>query len=250
MKKFKIVAIIIFCFDIQVTYSTPVAQFNLKTQPTIILNSAGEPPLSSTIQDGFLDELALKIFNNLGYKLIIEKLPAERALRSANSGLIDGELIRVKGMNKLYTNLIRVPESMINLKFVAFSKTKIDLSSGWNALANKEVAFITGWKIYEKKVPKTAHVTKTTNYHELFTLLQKNRTDIALFSLYSGYYMIDKLKLNNIKRLKPVLAEKKMFMYLNKKYESLIPKIAKALARMKSNGSYNKLAAKHLLSLE
>ncbi|VAW91607.1 hypothetical protein MNBD_GAMMA22-2776 [hydrothermal vent metagenome] len=250
MKKFQIFALFFLCFNFATVYSTPITQLNSKALPTIVLNSAVQPPLSTPKQDGFLDELAVKIFKKIGYKLILANLPAERALRSANSGLIDGELIRVKGMNNIYTNLIQIPESLITLKFVAFAKTKVNLSSGWDALKNKEIAFITGWKIYEKNVPKTASITKTSNYHELFTLLQKNRTDLALFSLYSGYYAIDELKINNVKPLVPELAEKKMFMYLNKKYKLIVPKIAKVLAKMKSDGSYNKLAAKHLLSLE
>ncbi len=250
MKKFQFIFIIFLLSYFQSAYLSPMTQLSSKTLPTIVLNSAVGPPLSTVSQNGFLDELSKIIFRKIGYKLIIDKLPAERALRSANNGLIDGEIIRVKGMSKLYTNLIRIPESIVTLKFVAFSKTEIDLSSKWDALANKEIAFITGWKIFETKVPKTASITKTTDHHELFTLLQKDRTDIVLFTQYSGYYMIDKLKLKNVKRLRPDLAEKKMFMYLNKKHKSLIPKITKALITMKSDGSYNKLVAKHLLSLE
>ncbi len=247
------VIIVLLLFHSLINVNSPASQANValsnNSRPTIILNSAADAPFTTESRDGFLDELAKKMFHKIGYDLIIEVLPPERALKSANSGLIDGEIIRVAGMNKVYPNLIRVSNNMITLKFVAFSKKTIDITSGWSALKNKEVAFITGWKIYENLVPKTASITKTNNTRELFILLKKERIDIVLHSQWGGTYMIDKLQIKDIVMLQPALATKKMFMYLHNKHKSLIPKLNAALMEIKNNGSYKKLVSEHLIPL-
>ncbi len=236
--------------NIRVSFADLANPLNTSTQNSIVLNSAAESPLTTTTNDGFLNVLANRLFKKIGYNLIVEKLPAERALRSANNGLIDGEIIRVAGMEKIYPNLIRVPEKMMVMSFVAFSKKQSNLSSGWSALANKEVAFITGWKIYELKVPKTTSITKTKDSKELFTLLQKNRIDIVLYNRWAGFFMIDKMQLKDVHIQLPELANKDMYLYLHKKHKALVPQINNALKLMKQNGGYQKLVDKHLKPLE
>lgn len=212
-----------------------------KSRPTLILNTTGKEPLSTPEQDGVMDRIAKEAFRRCGYRLVLESLPAERALRHANKGVIDGDLARIEGLEKIYPNLIRVPEKFIDWYFVAFSKQPLDLSEGWQALARHNVAIITGWKIYEKNTPQTASLTKVRNAEQLFTLLARDRTEIALYNRSSGVYLIDKMKLNDVKELTPPLAIREMFIYLNRKHSRLVPRIAKALADMKSDGSYSRI---------
>jgi polar amino acid transport system substrate-binding protein len=40
-----------------------------------------------------------------------------------------------------------------------------------------------------------------------------------------------------------------MFIYLHKKHEALVPRVAQALARMKANGSYQRIFDATLTSL-
>jgi polar amino acid transport system substrate-binding protein len=218
-------------------------------QPTIVLNTAADEPLSTKSQNGFLDEIAVNIFNKIGYSVAIKKLPAERALRSANRGLIDGEIARVAGLNKVYSNLIRIPEKIMNWGFFVFSKKPINLQQGWNALRDKNVAIITGWKILEKNTPKTAFITKVKNSRQLFTLLEKNRTDIVIYEHWGGSFIVNQSKLNNVSMVRPALINKDMFIYLHKKHSALVPRLSQALVNMKRDGSYDRLAKKHLLPI-
>lgn len=226
-----------------------VAADTIKKQKIITLNSAAEAPMTTESKDGFLDELAQELFRKIGYQLKLDKLPAERALRNANNGLIDGEIIRVEGINKFYPNLVPVSEKLMTMNFVAFSRKENALKGSWSGLAKKEVAYITGWKIYDIKVPKTSSITKTSDSKELFTLLGKDRVDFALYIRWGGHYMIDKLKIKNVHLQQPELAKKDMYMYLHKKHSALVPQLTAALVEMKKNGSYQKLVAKHLTPL-
>lgn len=215
---------------------------------TIILNSAMEVPMTTKNQDGFLDRVATEAFRRIGYKLIINKLPAERGLRNANAGLIDGELGRIGGLSKIYPNLIQVPEKITDTYFVAFSRKNVELKQGWQSLANKNLAFIKGWKIYENSTPKSAAITTTKNSKQLFMLLSRNRTDYVLFNRWGGRSIIAEMKLDDVKELSPPLAVKEMFIYLNKKHADLVPLVNKSLANMKSDGSYESYMKRTLKS--
>ena len=219
-------------------------------QPQLVFNVTGQPPLNTPAQDGFMDEVSREALKRIGYDLVINRQPAERALRSANTGLIDGEMSRIQGLNKMYANLIRVPEKIMDWDFFIFSKKAINLQQGWQSLKEKNIAFITGWKILENSVPESAVITKTKNSRQLFTLLEKDRTDYIVYEHWGGQYLINKLQLDNVVIQSPALAKKEMFMYLHKKHATLVPKLSKALAEMKNDGSYQRLVKKHLTILQ
>lgn len=215
----------------------------------IQLNTTGQPPLNTRSQNGFMDEVATEAFRRIGIKLETILLPAERGLKHSNRGLVDGEMSRVKGLEKTYSNLIRVPEKIMDWEFVVFSFKKISLKDGWGDLAGKLVAHINGWKILEKNIPKSAEVTKTANAEELFTLLRKMRTDYVVYERWAGHLKLHEMNLESISEQAPPLAVKEMFIYLHKKHKKIIPKLAAALKEMKRDGSYQKLINKHLMPL-
>ncbi len=212
----------------------------------LVFNVTGQPPLNTVKIDGFMDEVVREALKRIGYNLVINKQPAERGLYSANNGLIDGEMSRVRGIDKVYTNLLRVPEKIMSWDFMVFSKKNIDLGNGWQSLKNKNVAFINGWKILEKNIPASAYVTKTRNSKQLFILLKKNRTDYIIYEHWGGRYVLNKMKLKNIKIRRPALASKDMYIYLHKKHADIIPKLSYELSKMKKDGSYKKIFNQYL----
>ena len=128
-------------------------------------------------------------FKRIGYELQTVRLPAERGLKNANSGIVDGEMSRVAGLDKLYPGLMPVPEKIMDWQFVAFSYHVVPASQGWADLASKSVAHINGWKILEKKIPASAEITKTANATQLFNLLKRQRADCILYERWGGQYL-------------------------------------------------------------
>lgn len=217
----------------------------------ITLNTTGEAPLNTPQLNGFMDLVAKEAFRRLGYSLKTIKLPAERGLKNVNAGIDDGEMSRIKGLDKIYTNLIRVPEKIMDWEFIAFSHNDVTLDRGWSGLSQYSVTFINGWKILESNVPKQAEVTKVKNHHQLFSILDKRRTDIIIYERWGGLLHISKNpKLKSIKLHYPPLAKKEMFIYLHKKHKNLIPKLQQSLVKMKQDGSYTLLMQKILKPLE
>ena len=228
---------ITYSFSILILLLSIIVHAHAKPSHVLRINDTNAPPLTTPEQDGFLDIIASEAFRRAGIKLQLIKLPAERALINANAGIEDGDLVRIAGLEKLYPNLIRVPEKLIDWEFVAYSKNP-NIQSSWPAIRQHTIGHITGWKIYEKHVHGAAQVVPTTTPTQLFRLLERDRIEVALYARWMGQALIQKLGINNIHQLEPVLASREMFIYLHKHHSKLVPKIAKALRELKQEGFY------------
>lgn len=205
------------------------------------LSTGALPPLTSVPgHPGFIDELARAAFKRIGVEVEVTTVPTERSLINANSGVDDGDIFRVAGVELEYPNLIRIPEKTLDNDFIAYTKrTEIRIRT-WADLQPYSVAYATGWKPYERNVKGVKELTKTSSIDELPSLLEKGRADVILMDRWQGQWVVRQSGYK-FRLLEPPLARFEMFMYLNKKHAALVPKVAKALADMKADGSYQKL---------
>lgn len=207
----------------------------------IVLNTPAGDPLTNKAQTGFIDQLVGLALSRLGYSLEVEHLPGERALLLANSGVADGELLRIGGLEKRYPDLIPVPEKTFDMEFIAFSRNKALQIQSWDDLKNYTVAIITGWKILENNIPEGVDLIKVKNPQQLFELGSKGRADVILFSRWQG---ISFTRANHFDEIFPVgspLATMEMFVYLHKSRQALVPEMAQAIRDLKQDGSYQQL---------
>ncbi len=197
--------------------------------------------LSEPDQSGMLDRIAKDAFLRIGITIDVSFLPSERSVMLANTGIHDGELNRIEGMERLYPNLVRVPESNMDFNFVAFSKKQDFATTDWSTLKSMRVGFIKGWKILEENLKDHPDVVYANSAEQLFTQLDKEHIDVALYGELVGYAQLKKMNLTGVKVLQPPLATKKMYMYLNKKHKGLAIKVAESLRDMKRDGSYDRI---------
>lgn len=167
------------------------------SQPTLVLNTTSRPPISNLTQTGFADLIVGEALKRVGYGLEVVHMPAERALLNANMGLDDGGLLRVDGLQKKYHNLIQVPEPLLIINMVLFSKNyptfKVD---GWNSIESHSLAIISGWKIMEKNFGQynnTIDIIKTDGLKQSLELLSKDRIDFSAYSKWAGLHYLKKV---------------------------------------------------------
>jgi len=208
---------------------------------TLVINDTNGPPFTTPEGDGFLDIIAGKAFKQAGLTLKLIRTPPERALQNANAGIDDGELTRIKGINKTYTNLVRVPEKIIDWNFVALTRNQNISVHDWNDLRKYRIGFIRGWKILENNTLRHQNVSIVRSPRELFAMLDKDRIDIALYSKWAGIALVKKHNIKNIRVLEPPLAMREMYIYLNKKHIGHVTNISSALKKMKDSGEYQKI---------
>jgi polar amino acid transport system substrate-binding protein len=221
------------------------AQETLSESKMIYLNTAFSAPVSNNAQTGFGDRVLAEAFKRIGYTLETQRLPAERALINANNGVDDGELMRVSGLQKNYINLIQVPEPIMTIDMVLFTKNRSAfVVDGWDSMRAQSLAIITGWKIMERSFAKlrgAVELIKADNAKQLFTLLEKDRVDFIAYSNWSGLGYLKRHNMQGITLLEPPLARPKFYTYLHKKHKKLVPKLAAAIREMKKDGAMQKL---------
>ena len=219
----------------------------LAAEPRVlVLNEANAPPYNNTDRTGFFDVVAVEAFRRAGFELHLEKLPAERALLLSNSGVADGELNRVAGIEAQYPNLVRVPEKLVDWYFVAFSKDP-SIPGRIEAIRGRTVGLIRGWKIYERALAEAKDVIAADDAEQLFRLLQLDRIEVALYVRFMGLEQIRKLGIKDVRILDPPLYVRETFIYLHHRHADLVPPLAAALRAMKRDGTYQRVYDEKLL---
>ncbi len=214
----------------------------VNAQQTIVMNTAFSNPISNDTQTGFGDKVLGEAFKHIGYKLETVRLPAERALINANKGIDDGDLLRIGGLQKKYPNLIQVPEKIMDMDVMLFTKNQLGFKvKGWKSITSQSVSIITGWKVFEINLGKNVHIIKTDNVDQMFTMLTKNRADFAGYERWSGLKFIKNANISNIKLIEPPLVSTPLYTYLHKKHKKLVPKLAAEIRQMKKDGSIKKI---------
>ena len=191
-----------------------------------------------------LQALSLEAFRRLGVEFKLVTLPSERSLVAANQGEVDGEGLRIAGLGEQYPNLVRVPERYVSVSFVAFARdATIALDHGWDSLRPLRVAFIQGWKMFEAHASAARIVQKVDKPEQLFQMLDQGRVDVALYTLADGLALVRRMGLTSIGPLAPPLRDVDMFLYLHRRHEPLVGRLAQTLREMKADGTYNRLLA-------
>ena len=213
----------------------------------ITINTGTLKPLFSAEGNSFYNKLIKEAFSRLNLNSKVIYLPSERAMRNVNQGIDDGTIARVKGIEKKYTNIIRVPTPVLRFKFIAYSLNKDIKVTDWDSLKPYSVGIIRGWKIYEKNVVGVKKLTKVNSVKQLFTLLTNRRSEVILFEQLRGSWWNKHLNAKAYPIGSSIL-EKDMFIYMHKKHASLVPKLTDVLLEMKKDGSYQRLKDETLSS--
>jgi polar amino acid transport system substrate-binding protein len=208
-------------------------------QTTLVLNAAGAPPFVRPDGTGFTDVIATEAFRRIGLAVQVVNLPAERALRLADEGHIDGEVGRVGGLEAQYPNLARVPEPIARVEFAAFSRNPA-LPADFAVLRTHAVGLVRGWKYFEQAMAGGESVVTASDPEQLFRLLELGRVDVALYERSMGTALLMTLGIRDVRPLDPVLARRDVYTYLNRRHAALVSPLAEALRAMKRDGFYAK----------
>lgn len=228
---------LLFSLFVLLLFSTP----GYSEEQKLTIGTSYKSLLSEPDQSGMLDRIVKEAFRRIGVVADIPFLPAERSIMVANTGIHDGELNRIEGMEQWYPNVVRVPESNMDFNFVAFSKNLNFATTDWSTLKSYRIGFIKGWKILEKNLKDHPDIIYSNSAEQLFNQLDKEHIDVAIYGELVGYAQLKSMGLKGVRALKPSLAKRKMYMYLHVKHKNLTGKVAESLREMKRDGTYDQI---------
>lgn len=203
--------------------------------------SGHNPPLANDRHTGFNDLILREAFRRAGLKIHLRRVPTARAGPLANSGREDGCGPRIASYSEHFPDLVPIRESALTFEFVAFT-TRAQLSVGdWRQLGDYTVGHLTGSVILARNSRKYAgSVTSVRSVRQLFSMLDRGRIDVAIIERWTGLHAAKQLGLKNVRMLRPALARKPMYFFLNRRHAALAPRIAAALREMKADGTYDR----------
>jgi polar amino acid transport system substrate-binding protein len=234
----------IVCLLVLLPILVSAVQPDTPTKNSLIINSGSSSPLTIDDNYGFYPDLVNEIFTRLNVPIFIRHTQSSSSLKNVNQGRDDGVIVRIKGLEKKLTNLIRIPEKVIELEFIPLSNDKNIKIETWDDLKDYNIAYIKGWKIFDNKVMLYKSLTKAKNMTQLLQLLQKKRVDVILSQRIVSQSVMKQL--NYFPYMHSPLAKREMFIYMHKKNKKLVPKIESELKKIKQDGTYNKIYKKNI----
>jgi polar amino acid transport system substrate-binding protein len=206
------------------------------------LNTSYPPPYGTEDEQGILDRVLREAFSRIGHDVRFLPLPAERALLDANSGIADGVVARVQGIEALYPNLLRVPSATIASRdFVAFSREGVGPIRNWDDLVPFNVVYVRGWKIVEQNVPQAKSVLAVDGTRRAFRLLSRGRADVVINARLDGSLVARQERIGNLMIHEPPLTSLSLYPYLHVDHYAIVPDLAAALDAMKADGSFARI---------
>ncbi|MGI0119298.1 substrate-binding periplasmic protein [Zooshikella sp. RANM57] len=204
----------------------------------ILINEAlaAEPLVLVTLDDQdknhvrLMKQVLVDAYAELDMEIDLRLLPNKRSLEAVNSGLADGEGGRIAGMEKVYPNLVMVPEPLFSLKVLVYTKMLEFKVKGWNSLKPYRIGVLRGAKYAEHGTEGMDRVLLGSYGTQLFKALDAGRIDVVAMH-ESNNLALSGVK--GVKILQPPLQEIILFHYLNKKHQKLIPALACAIKKVK-----------------
>lgn len=179
-------------------------------------------------------------YASMGVEIDVLRYPGLRSLKSANQGIVDGELSRFKAFQNDYPNLVPVPVPVNHLSGTAFTKIEGLQLRGWESLRGYSVGFTRGMKFAEQATAGMP-VVRVNSHKQLFQLLDKGRIDVAINPLVNGLGIIEQLGLEGIRALEPPLVHIDLYHFLHKRHTDLVPRVTDTIRAMRASGRIDEI---------
>lgn len=203
----------------------------------LVFYTALQAPLSDVL-GGRLEEACRR--SKTSCRLHVVESSA-RALQLANQGG-DGDAMRVANIKEIApnatTNLFRIDESIIKIKFLVYTKDETKPFTGWDVFRNTKTGFRRGAKVLEKNVPGNPVILPDAK--RLFLMLNEGRLDYVIEHRGLAERVIAELALEGIHHLERPAVDLDGYAFIHRKHLSLVPLLEKSISSMKEDGTYGK----------
>lgn len=203
--------------------------FNLSAQEMVLARLHG-----MHVAD-ICSSVLIEAYERLGITVRIKQFPSTRSLSVSNSGEADGEVVRIKGAEKNYPNLIRVKSKICSTQATAYFKGKAFKLYGWESLKEYKIGYIRG-HLYAQKGTEGMDTIEVRTHDSLFEMLDNGRIDIAIAQTADALNIISSKQLHGIIGLEPILVSMNLYHYVHKSHRALLPKIEAIINEMMLEG--------------
>jgi len=182
----------------------------------------------------------IEAYKRLGFEIEIMPLPGKRTLAISNSGQVDGELFRLKGINKKWPNLIPVSVPINFMEGVVITKGMSFNVGRWESLRPYKIGIRRGIRFTETGTKGMSREIADSNA-SLFKMLEYGRVETIVVTRSNGLKMMKSPDFSGFKMLEPSVETYPLFHYLHVKHKELIPRVKAVLQGMQKEGLFQKI---------
>lgn len=174
-------------------------------------------------------------YRRLGIDVAIQHFSGAEALQKANAGETDGEVCRIDGASKQFTNLVQIPVPINYIQGAVFSKDPDLKLVGWHSLRPYRIGRVKGI-LFAEKGTRGMETVEVENYAELIDLLERDQVDVVVAPYLNGRVAILEHPGGEEFELNGVLESYLLYHYLHEKHRDLVPAIGKVLKTLVKDG--------------
>lgn len=183
------------------------------------------------------NEVAMKIVTKAAEQAHIPlefvSLPLARSAAMANNGEIDGELVRIADVAKMFPNLMIVPTPIFRDGTAVFFKDPKYLKSSRQELSQLKTVILQSLYV-AKKHTQGMTVSETSNQENAFNMLMNERVDQFITLHVDAEAAIKQLQIQ-VTRHPNYWRYENFYFILNKKHENLIPIFDKEFKKLEAS---------------
>ncbi|MCF6247732.1 MAG: transporter substrate-binding domain-containing protein [Desulfobacula sp.] len=223
-------------FSLAIFFFSQMVSLSFSAQQQTSLQTVTISAIVNEQTHAIAKQVLKKAYKKIGYDAGFNDLPGKRALEWANKGLTDGDVARIKGTQKKFSNLVRVKIPVIHFKGVVFSKTIDKPIKEWKDLNGLRIGVVRGIR-YSTLGTKGMNPFFANDMTHLFSILDKDRIEVAVAVLDAGKIEIEHhFKNSGIHVIGNPLFSAPLYHFINIKNKSLLKKLEKILTQMTASG--------------
>lgn len=205
---------------------------------------ADKPMVFSTIEGGSVAPIVMSILTSayaeLGIDVKFKFYPASRGVLMADAGKYDGETFRGMDFLDEDTNLLPVMVVITEVAWWVYAKDVQFTVDGFKSLEPYRVSSRRGILAADNILKYVRKKFMLNTFEQTLLMLDAGRVDLAILPSEVSLAILKKTPMD-IYPLKPAIRVDKLYHFLHKKHEALIPEITRVLQRMKRNGEMKPL---------
>lgn len=208
------------------------------------VHTAAEQWTLSAVENSTLTQLSQAIlipaYAELGISIQIAEFPPMRALRYSSSGLVDGELFRIRGIEASYPNLIPVPVPLFTGDVVAFTMDPTLATTPISENLDARVLIRRG-VISADLATQGMNREIVDSYEQMISMMVAGRAQYGVFSRVHSWVSLQGATLDDVYLLAEPLSHFELLHYVHVKHADRVEDIAAALQAVHDRGMTEQL---------
>jgi len=219
----RVIIYYLFAIFIFASSSVPLAAQSLPIVNTMHITI----PLSDTFSYRYEKYLHFS-YNQLGYKIIFEKILMARAIEMVDTGRLDAMMIAGKDVEQNYTNILRVPVMLARGTLVLYCSKQANCQASELNNANNIIGVIRGASVsgnFMRNMRASTYSVKSEEH--LGSMLRKGRLNYILIINEEQFGQVGDLDDTQFQKVEVYHSEG--YHYIHKKHKHLLPELTQAL---------------------